>query len=79
MSLAHAQVWSVQRSNFCPGIPQYEQTNDLGISLLLKENPHIDWIQAIVAMNKDHQWILLPLAKPRESNPVHIANEINVN
>ena len=29
-SPVHAQVWWVQRSSFCLGISQYEQTNDSG-------------------------------------------------
>ena len=49
----------------------------LGIPWLLKENPHIDWTQASVVVNKDYQWISLPLAKPRQSNPIHLANEIS--
>ena len=32
-----------------------------------------------MVVNKDHQWILLPLAKPRQSNPIHLANEISAN
>ena len=48
----------------------------LGIPWLSKENPHIDWTQATVVVNKDHQWIALPLAKPRLSN---LANKIGVN
>ena len=70
-------MWWVQRSNFHPGISQYEQTNDSGIPWLSKENPHIDWTQATVVVNKDHQWISLPLAKPLQSNPVHLASEIS--
>ena len=30
-------------------------------------------------VNKDHQWISLPLAKPWQSNPIHLANEISAN
>ena len=30
-------------------------------------------------MNKDHQWISLPLVKPWESNPDHLPNEISTN
>ena len=51
----------------------------LGIPRLSKENPHIDWTQATVMVNKDYQWISLPLAKPWQPNPVHLANEISVN
>ena len=40
-------------------------------------NPHIDWTPALVVVNKDHQWISLPLAKPLQSNPIHLANEIS--
>ena len=79
MSLVRTQVWWAQRSNFRPGIFQYEQTNDSGYPMTLKENPNIDWTQAIVVVNKDHQWISLPLAKPQQSNPVHLANEISAN
>ena len=46
----------------------------MGIPWLSKENPHIDWTQAIVVVNKDHRWISLPLAKSSQSNPVHLAN-----
>ena len=42
-----------------------------------KENPHIDWTQATVVVNKDPHWISLPLAKPLQTNPVHLANEIS--
>ena len=51
----------------------------LGIPWLSKENPHIDWTEAIVVVNKDHRGISLPLAKPSQSNPVHLANEISAN
>ena len=51
----------------------------LGIAWLLKENPHINWTQAIVVIHKDHQWILFPLAKPQQQTPVHLANEISAN
>ena len=50
----------------------------LGILWLSKEKPHIDWTQVMVVVNKDHRWISLPLAKPLQSNPIHLANEINV-
>ena len=30
-----------------------------------------------MVVNKDHQWISLPLPKPLQSNPVHLANEIS--
>ena len=30
-------------------------------------------------VNKDYQWILVPLAKPQQQNPVHFAKEINAN
>ena len=30
-----------------------------------------------MVVNKDHQWISLPLAKPLQSNAVHLANEIS--
>ena len=49
----------------------------LGIPWLSKENPHIDCTQAVVVVNKDHQWISLPLAKPLQINPVHLASEIS--
>ena len=51
----------------------------LGIPWLSKENPQINWAQAVVVVNKDHQRISLPLAKPREQNPVHLADEISTN
>ena len=47
--------------------------------MALKGKPHIDWTQAIVVVNKDHRWISLPLAKPSQFNPVHLANEISAN
>ena len=55
--------------------PNMNKPMILGIPWLSKENPHIDWTQATVVVNKDHRWISLPLAKPLQSNPVHIANE----
>ena len=57
--------------------PNMNKPMILGIPWLLKENPHIDWTQAIVVVNKEHQWISLPLAKPLQSNPVHLASEIS--
>ena len=30
-----------------------------------------------MVVNKNHQWISLPLAKPLQSNLVHLANEIS--
>ena len=57
--------------------PNMNKPMILGIPWLSKENPHIDWTQATVVVNKDHQWISLPLAKPLQSNPVHLANEIS--
>ena len=57
--------------------PNMNKPMILGIPWLSKENPHIGWTQATVVVNKDHQWILLPLAKPLQSNPVHLANEIS--
>ena len=45
---------------------------------LRNKNPHIDWTQATVVVNKDRQWISLPLTKPLQSNPVHLANKISV-
>ena len=51
----------------------------LGIPWLSKENPHINLTQISVVVNKDHQWVSLPLAKPQQSNPVHVANEISAN
>ena len=49
----------------------------LGIPWLSKENPHIDWTQNAVVVQKNHQWISLPLAKFMYQNPVHLANEIS--
>ena len=57
--------------------PNMNKPMILGIPWLSKENPHIDWTQDKVVGNKDHQWISLPLAKPLQSNPVHLANEIS--
>ena len=47
--------------------------------MALEGNPHIDWTQVVVVVNMDHQWISLPLAKPPQSNPVHLADEISAN
>ena len=57
--------------------PNMNKPMILGIPWLSKENPHIDWTQATVVVNKDHHWISLPLAKPMQSNPVYLANEIS--
>ena len=70
-------MWWVQKRNFCPGISQYEQINDSANPVALEGNPNIEWTQATVVVNKDHQWISLPLAKPRQSNPIHLASEIS--
>ena len=42
--------------------PNMNKPMILGIPWLSKENPHIDWTQAIVVVNKDHRWFSLPLA-----------------
>ena len=57
--------------------PNMNKPMILGIPWLSKENPHIDWAQATVVVNKDHHWISLPLAKPVKTNPVHLANKIS--
>ena len=57
--------------------PSMNKPMILGIPWLSKENPTIGWTQATVVVNKDHQWISLPLAKPLQSNLVHLANEIS--
>ena len=44
--------------------PNMNKPMILGIPWLSKENPHIDWTQAMVVVNKDHRWISLLLAKP---------------
>ena len=49
----------------------------LGIPWLPKENRHISWTQATVVVNKDHRWVSLPLGKPLQPNPVHLANEVS--
>ena len=59
--------------------PNMNKPMILGILWLSKENPHIDWTQAIVVVHKDHQWISLPLANPRQSTPIHLGNEISAN
>ena len=59
--------------------PNMNKSIILGIPYLSRETPRIDWTQTGVVMNKDHQWISLPLAKPRQSNPVDRANEISAN
>ena len=57
--------------------PNMNKPMILGIPWFSKENPHIDWTEATVVVNKDHRWISLPLAKPSQSNPVHLANKIS--
>ena len=57
--------------------PNMNKPMILGIPWLSKENPHIDWTQTTMVVNKDHQWISLPLAKPRQSNPIRLANKIS--
>ena len=64
---------------FARVFPNMNKPMILGILWLSKENPHIDWTQATVLVNKDHRWISLPRAKPSQSNPVHLANEISAN
>ena len=59
--------------------PNMNKSMILGIPWLLKENPHIDWTQAVVVVNKDHQWISLPLAKPWQPTLVHLTKEISAN
>ena len=49
----------------------------LGIPWLSKDNPHIDWTQAAVVMKKGQTWILLPLAKSQQRDPVHLATKIS--
>ena len=43
--------------------PNMNKQMILGIAWLSKENPHIDWTQAVVIMKKGQEWISLPLAK----------------
>ena len=57
--------------------PNMNKSMILGIPWLLKESPHIHGTQAIVLVNKYHQWISLSLSKPQQQNPVHLANEIS--
>ena len=57
--------------------PNMNKPMILGIPWLSKENPHINWTQATVVVNKDHHWVSFPLAKPLQTNPVHLANEIS--
>ena len=71
-------MWWVQRTTFRPGISQYEQTDDFGNSVAIKGKTQIDWTQAPVVVQQDHQWISLPLAKPRNQNLVHLDSEISV-
>ena len=59
--------------------PNMNKPMILGIPWLLKENPYIHWTEAIVVVNKDHQWISLPLAKPQQPNAAHLANKISAN
>ena len=60
-------------------LPNMNKSMILGILWLSKENPHIDWTEIVVVINKDHQWILLPFAKPRQQNPVYFTKEISAN
>ena len=43
--------------------PNVNKQMILGIPWLSKENPQIDWTQAIVVVEKGQDWISLPLAK----------------
>ena len=57
--------------------PNMNKQMILGIPLLSKENTHIDWTQATVVMKQGQDWISLPLAKPQQQDPVHLATEIS--
>ena len=57
--------------------PNMNKPMILGSPWLSKENPHINWTQATVVVNKDYRWISLPLAKPLQPHLVHLANEIS--
>ena len=57
--------------------PNMNKQMILGIPWLSKENPHIDWTQAIVVMKKGQDWISLPLAKSQQQNTTHLASEIS--
>ena len=48
--------------------PNMNKQMILGIPWLSKENPHIDWTQAIVVMKKGQEWISLPLAKSQQQD-----------
>ena len=63
---------------FARVFPNMNKQMILGIPWLSKENPHIDWTQPTVVMKKGQHWISLPLAKPQQQNPVHLALEISV-
>ena len=43
--------------------PNMNKQMIFGIPWFSKENPHIDWTQAVMVMKKGQDWILLPLAK----------------
>ena len=51
--------------------PNMNKQMILGISWLSEENPHIDWIQAVVVMKKGQDWISLRL------DPLHLATKIS--
>ena len=58
-------------------LPKMNKQMILGIPWLSKENPHIDWTQAIVVIKRGQEWISLPLAKSQQQGPIHLATEIS--
>ena len=48
--------------------PGLQKPMILGIPWLTKENPHIDWTAGAVVVEKDDEWIQLPLAQKKGSS-----------
>ena len=46
--------------------PNLKKQIILGIPWFAKENPHIDWTQAVVVVKEGQKWISMPLAKPKQ-------------
>ena len=48
----------------------------VGMSWLVKENPHINWTRSTVVVQQGQEWISLPLAKLGEDMLAHLVNMI---
>ena len=49
----------------------------LGMTWLVKENPHINWTRSTVVVHQGQDWISLPLEKLEGDMSAHLVNMIS--